>query len=149
MLFEETTTLLLQMNWCLQFFLKKIWHTQDHTIYSDGQLSNTTTEDLDMFQFVKLTDIWDKLHCVKIHNCTPPPPSPPLCHLMASTWRETVDPQNLQYKHKNRVIMVSLKDYNLQKLGLMSSFLCYYLESQEILWQSSGGKKQEDQRVVC
>ena len=60
-----------------------------------------------------------------------------------------MDPQNLQYKHKNRVIMVSLKDYNLQKLDLMSSFLCYYLESQEILWQSSEGKKQEDQRVVC
>ena len=60
-----------------------------------------------------------------------------------------MDPQSLQYKHENRVIMVSLKDYNLQKLGLMSSFLCYYLESQEILWQSSEGKKQEDQRVVC
>ena len=73
MLFEGTTTLLLQMNWCLQFFLKKIWHTQDHKIYSDGQLCNTTTEDLDLFQFVKLTDIWDKLHCVKIHNYTPLP----------------------------------------------------------------------------
>ena len=46
---------------------------QDHKIYSDGQLCNTTTEDLDMFQFVKLTDIWDKLHCVKIHDYTPLP----------------------------------------------------------------------------